>query len=616
MKSDQRNVDDILQRSLPSAPREQMEAALDRVFTRLQSDRGWTVSEPIVPADVRRGLGWWWGPAMAITAATILIAASMWTSVPVGDRGVFAVLETGDSAYRIDDVRRVPIRAGERIRAQERIQADGKGGAMLALADGSRVEMRSRSELSWERADDGLTIRLGAGSIIVNAAKQPNGHLYVQTKDITVAVVGTVFLVNAQEDGSRVGVIEGEVRVRERTVETRLRPGEQVSTSPTLATHPLKEDIAWSRNADAHLAILATFEKGMAISAGPRTPLANTSAAGQGVARQSDAAAPAGPTFEEASVRPCDPDNIPAAPEGARGGGPNSFQMTPGRTHVLCMTLATIIRTAYGYGPADLDFLNGGGIGPGRRGLSFNNVYGLGVEDGVRVRGGPDWLRSERYTIDAVADGAADADTMRGAMLRALLERRFQLKAHVETEQVPAFNLTVAKGGLKIKPVDTDAVDTSGFVNTKKDGGACEPLPPLTPGQPRILRPRSFVDIRRGEKPNCGLNIQVNGPNQVIVGGGVTLTAIARAIGGPLGNVPVYDKTGVTDKFNFVLEFVWDENTPGRRILVPQPGEASDAPRAATIFTALEEQLGLKLEPAKAPREFLVIDRIERPTPN
>src|SRR6185503_10372225 len=113
---------------------------------------------------------------------------------------------------------------------------------------------------------------------------------------------------------------------------------------------------------------------------------------------------PARPQFEEASIRLCDPDNLPVAPAGARGGGANSFQMTPGRTHALCLTLATIVRHAYGYGPADLDFINAGRRG---RGLQLTNVYGLGVEDGKRVRGGPDWVRNDQYAIEAVAGGAA-----------------------------------------------------------------------------------------------------------------------------------------------------------------------------------------------------------------
>ena len=192
----------------------------------------------------------------------------------------------------------------------------------------------------------------------------------------------------------------------------------------------------------------------------------------------------AGAQFEEASIRPCDPDNLPPAPEGARGGGPNSFQMTPGRTHAVCMTLATIIRHAYGYGPVDLDFINPGGRG---RGLQLNNVYGLGVEDGRRVRGGPNWVREERYTIDAVATDAADAAAMSGPMMRELLERRFQLKAHIESEQVPAFELTIARGGLKIKPVAAPGVQADGFVRAGVSNDACDQIP-VTPGQPAIIR--------------------------------------------------------------------------------------------------------------------------------
>jgi uncharacterized protein (TIGR03435 family) len=82
--------------------------------------------------------------------------------------------------------------------------------------------------------------------------------------------------------------------------------------------------------------------------------------------------------------------------------------------------------------------------------------------------------------------------------------------------------------------------------------------------------------------------------------------------------VQVLDKTGSADKFNFVLEYVIDENTPGPldRFLQQAAPEPAGVPRGQTIFAALEEQLGLKLEPARAPREFIVIDRVERPSPN
>src|SRR5688572_14022163 len=106
------------------------------------------------------------------------------------------------------------------------IRSNGGGGAGLALLDGSRIEMRSQTELALERAGDGMRIRLHRGGIIVNAAKQRTGHLYVATKDMTVSVIGTVFMVDAEEQGSRVLVIEGEVRVQRGTTETKLLPGE------------------------------------------------------------------------------------------------------------------------------------------------------------------------------------------------------------------------------------------------------------------------------------------------------------------------------------------------------------------------------------------------------
>jgi uncharacterized protein (TIGR03435 family) len=311
--------------------------------------------------------------------------------------------------------------------------------------------------------------------------------------------------------------------------------------------------------------------------------------------------ATATPEFEEASIRRCDPNNLPPPPDGMRGGGANSFQMTPGRTHALCMTLATLIRTAYGYSPANLDFAGLGGRG---RGMNFDNVYGLGVEDGVRVRGGPDWVRSERYSIEAVAHGPSDPATMQGPMLRTLLERRFQLKLHIESEQIPAFALTVAKGGLKMKE------------------GICTPADPSAPplrSTTEMVR-RNLAAARRGETTAgpCGFAGTANGPNSLFVGAGAGVPLV-----GPVFGVPVIDKTGIpkTARFNYVLEFAPDQSTAGPLGRELPPGfqladDPSAVPLAPNIFIALEEQLGLRLEPAKAPREFLVIDHLERLSPN
>src|SRR5262249_32027438 len=150
------------------------------------------------------------------------------------------------------------------------------------------------------------------GSIIVNAAKQAAGrHLYVQTRDVTVSVVGTVFLVKADDNGSRVAVIQGEVRVQQGAVEKRLQPGEQASSNPKLQELEFFEEIGWSREAAAHLSML------------------HESVAQSLAARQnSRGGASGGPQFEEASVRPCLEDY--RAPQGARGGGSNSIRVSPG----------------------------------------------------------------------------------------------------------------------------------------------------------------------------------------------------------------------------------------------------------------------------------------------
>ena len=230
--------------------------------------------------------------------------------------------------------------------------------------------------------------------------------------------------------------------------------------------------------------------------------------------------------------------------------------------------------------------------------MRFDRTYGLGVEDGIRVRGGPNWVRSDHYTIEAIADAAADAQTMKGPMLLELLQRRFQLKAHIEVEQIPAFALTVARGGVKIRPME--------------EGGCLRPSPMSGPFiEPLADVRRQAETIRSGGTPICGVSLADNGPNVLIVGAG------ARLDGFPLSlqlNASVIDRTGIQDAFNYILEFGLDESTP-RVAGLQRSTEPSDIPRGPNIFAALEDQLGLKLEPALTPREFIVVDRVARPSP-
>ena len=124
----------------------------------------------------------------------------------------------------------------------------GNDGARLALVDGSRVEMRSFSGLSVGQGRDGLVIRLRNGGVIVTAAPQGLGRLRVEASDLVVAVGKTVF-VDAGSQGSRVSVIEGDAQVWQGSREQRLRPGEQLSTRPSVPSPPIVEEIAWSTQA-------------------------------------------------------------------------------------------------------------------------------------------------------------------------------------------------------------------------------------------------------------------------------------------------------------------------------------------------------------------------------
>jgi uncharacterized protein (TIGR03435 family) len=268
------------------------------------------------------------------------------------------------------------------------------------------------------------------------------------------------------------------------------------------------------------------------------------------------------------------------------------------------MTVATLIRTAYGYVALDSEFDTDSR-------MEFGAVYSVGTEDGRRVRGGPGWIRSERYTIEAVARPGVPStpQDIRGQMLQRLLEERLQLKAHIDGEKVPAYALTVAKGGLRIKPVTADACDEL----------LARPGSPVAFGHPvDVVAPRRrAAEVRRGYKPSCGLSSERNGPNVALVGGDVPLEVLPLALALRLGGIRVLNRTGVNDRFNFVLEFAVDDNTPGlRRNVSSESGAELDGPPAATIFSALDEQLGLRLERVEVSREFIVVDHVERPTGN
>jgi uncharacterized protein (TIGR03435 family) len=236
--------------------------------------------------------------------------------------------------------------------------------------------------------------------------------------------------------------------------------------------------------------------------------------------------------------------------------------------------------------------------------------------DDSLFRGGPAWARSDRYTIEASTNdpvangptGAGDtpADKVLKSMLQALLEDRFHLRARRETEEIPMYALTVAKSGLKLK---------------RTEAGACtEPDPAAPPHVPAPAEKPECHSISNGKNGPNATN-GWNSPNMAFDYIGVSLSEFAAQIGANLDH-RVIDKTGVTDLFSFYLEFARDENAPGPNLpdgapmFVPPPTAPTGVPPGPSVFAALEQQLGLKLEPIKGPREFIVIDHVERPSEN
>ena len=211
------------------------------------------------------------------------------------------------------------------------------------------------------------------------------------------------------------------------------------------------------------------------------------------------------------------------------------------------------------------------------------------------ISGAPGWVDSERYDITAKAEGDATNEQMY-PMLRTLLADRFQLKFHRETKDLPVYFLTPAKRGLKLP-------------NSKARGcfagisGAQPPRP-----QPGKLPAIPCGNVVIGLSPQ-GLRLQ---------GGETTMQRLAASLAGVLRRT-VIDKTGFSGTFDIDLEFTPDDSLAG----IPARGEPGALPAAPaadaaapSIFTALQEQCGLRLEPAKGPVSVFIIDGAAKPAAN
>jgi uncharacterized protein (TIGR03435 family) len=207
--------------------------------------------------------------------------------------------------------------------------------------------------------------------------------------------------------------------------------------------------------------------------------------------------------------------------------------------------------------------------------LLIENAYG--VQD-FQIAGGPGWLETARYNIEAKPDSPAGPNEWRG-MLQNLLVDRFRLAVHRETKELPVYALVLARKDGKLG---------TGMVEAKEGGCAVrDPSKPIGEAGP-------------GQLPWCGN----------VLGALSQLTGTAATIGDMAGMLSLYvgrkviDHTGLTGKYDFTLSF-----TPDAR----PPSAPADGP---TLFAALQEEFGLKLEAQKGPVEILVIERAEKPSEN
>ncbi len=189
----------------------------------------------------------------------------------------------------------------------------------------------------------------------------------------------------------------------------------------------------------------------------------------------------------------------------------------------------------------------------------------FGVED-YQITGGPNWLDSYHFNINAKVDESepeikgVEGQKMLAAMYQTLLVERFQFQFHRETKTLPIYHLVSAKNGFKLTPVAA-----TGSQSMNSNGGS-------------------------------------------LTSQGVDMPALAVFLSRTLER-PVLDTTGITGVFDFKLEWTPPQDAP------PKAGDNND-PAGPSIFTALQEQLGLRLESAKGPVEIIVVDHAEKPTEN
>lgn len=203
-----------------------------------------------------------WAMAAGLAICMGLASWMVYRLVGPGSVGSRAVVEAAEGVlYRVSGNATQALAQGQELPAGDQIRSAKESNAMIRLRDGSQVELRERSGFYVTESGDDLTLHLQYGAVLIQAAKRRVGHLFVQTRDVKVAVTGTVFGVDAGSKGSRVSVVEGEVHVTHGEMEKVLHAGDQFASAVTMTPVSVAQDIAWSRNREEHLALLREFAK-------------------------------------------------------------------------------------------------------------------------------------------------------------------------------------------------------------------------------------------------------------------------------------------------------------------------------------------------------------------
>jgi uncharacterized protein (TIGR03435 family) len=236
--------------------------------------------------------------------------------------------------------------------------------------------------------------------------------------------------------------------------------------------------------------------------------------------------------------------------------------------------------------------------------LPLRNLIAMVYQQDGGLEGGPDWLRSSRFDIDAAADGTRTGPETR-LMVRKLLADRFGLVVHKETRELPIYVLVLVHGdgtlGPRMRPSDEACIAE---LKALKAGTARRSLP----------AGGSLPSAEIGELP-CGS--VASRPNGTMKGRTTTLADVAFGGFGPILGRKVIDKTGLSGYYDFDLDFT-PAAPPGPppNASVPTPGYGRPAPFiSASFFTAVQEQLGLDLASQTGPVDRVVIDVVHTPTP-